>query len=139
MFFDWDKSDITPEAATILNNAVTAYGNCGTAAIMLAGHTDRSGSTQYNMGLAERRNTSGAQLPDRPGHPGGSDHEPGVRRKHAARAHRRRCARAAEPPRRDHLRPGFGQVSDRLTANKRGRESNLPAPFLCAAVGPAAS
>ena len=58
VFFDWDKSDITPEAATILNNAVTAYGNCGTAAIMLAGHTDRSGSTQYNMGLAERRNTS---------------------------------------------------------------------------------
>ena len=58
VFFDWDKSDITPEAANILNNAVTAYGNCGTAAIMLAGHTDRSGSTQYNMGLAERRNTS---------------------------------------------------------------------------------
>jgi outer membrane protein OmpA-like peptidoglycan-associated protein len=52
VFFDWDKSDITPEAATILNNAVTAYANCGTAAIMLAGHTDRSGSAQYNMGLA---------------------------------------------------------------------------------------
>jgi outer membrane protein OmpA-like peptidoglycan-associated protein len=58
VFFDWDKSDITPEAATILNNAVTAYGNCGTAAIMLAGHTDRSGSNQYNQGLAERRNAS---------------------------------------------------------------------------------
>jgi OmpA-OmpF porin, OOP family len=25
---------------------------------MLAGHTDRSGSAQYNMALAERRNTS---------------------------------------------------------------------------------
>lgn len=25
---------------------------------MLAGHTDRSGSTTYNMGLAERRNAS---------------------------------------------------------------------------------
>ena len=58
MFFDWDKSDITPEAATILNNAVTAYGNCGTASIMLAGHTDRSGSAEYNMGLAARRNAS---------------------------------------------------------------------------------
>ena len=58
IFFDWDKSDITPEAATILNNAATAYANCGTAAIMLAGHADRSGSVQYNIGLSERRNTS---------------------------------------------------------------------------------
>tara|TARA_R110002012_G_scaffold134368_2_gene287619 strand:- start:591 stop:1646 length:1056 start_codon:yes stop_codon:yes gene_type:complete len=58
VFFNWDKSDITPEAATILDNAVSAYANCGTAAVMLAGHTDRSGSTTYNMGLAERRNAS---------------------------------------------------------------------------------
>jgi outer membrane protein OmpA-like peptidoglycan-associated protein len=58
VFFDWDKSDITPEAATILDSAVTAYANCGTVPIMLAGHTDRSGSTQYNMGLSQRRNAS---------------------------------------------------------------------------------
>ncbi len=55
VFFDWDKSDITPEAATILNNAVSAYANCGSAAVMLAGHADRSGSTQYNVGLSQRR------------------------------------------------------------------------------------
>ena len=58
MFFDWDKSDITPEAATILDSAVTAYGNCNNVPIMLAGYTDRSGSTQYNLGLAARRNES---------------------------------------------------------------------------------
>ena len=58
VFFDWDKSDVTTEAATILNNAVTAYANCGTAAIMLAGHTDKSGSAEYNVGLAQRRNAS---------------------------------------------------------------------------------
>jgi len=58
VFFDWDQSDVTSEAATVLNSAVTAYGDCGTARIMLAGHTDRSGSTTYNMGLAERRNAS---------------------------------------------------------------------------------
>ena len=34
---------------------MTAYGECGSAAIMLAGHTDKSGSTTHNMGLAERR------------------------------------------------------------------------------------
>jgi outer membrane protein OmpA-like peptidoglycan-associated protein len=58
VFFDWDKSDITPEAATILDSAITAYGNCGSAPIMLAGHTDRSGTAQYNMGLSQRRNAS---------------------------------------------------------------------------------
>jgi outer membrane protein OmpA-like peptidoglycan-associated protein len=46
---------VTPEAATILNNAVSAYANCGTAAVMIAGHADKSGSAAYNMGLAERR------------------------------------------------------------------------------------
>ena len=55
VFFEWDKSDITPEASTILNNAVSAYANCGSAAVMLAGHADRSGSNQYNVGLSQRR------------------------------------------------------------------------------------
>lgn len=58
MFFDFDRSDITAEAATILNNAVTAYSNCGSARVMLAGHTDTAGSARYNMDLAARRNAS---------------------------------------------------------------------------------
>jgi len=58
VFFDFDRSDITAEAGTILNNAITAYANCGMARVMLAGHTDTSGSATYNMGLAERRNAS---------------------------------------------------------------------------------
>ena len=56
MFFDFDRSDISAEASIILNSAVTAYANCGMARVMLAGHTDTSGSAQYNMGLAQRRN-----------------------------------------------------------------------------------
>jgi outer membrane protein OmpA-like peptidoglycan-associated protein len=55
VFFEWDKSDITPEASTILNNAASAYANCGSASVMLAGHADRSGSAQYNVGLSQRR------------------------------------------------------------------------------------
>jgi outer membrane protein OmpA-like peptidoglycan-associated protein len=58
VFFEFDSADISAEAATILNNAVSAYGNCGSARVMLAGHTDTSGSAQYNVGLAERRNTA---------------------------------------------------------------------------------
>ena len=55
MFFDWDKSDITPEAASILDNAVTAYADCANTQIMLAGYTDTSGTATYNQGLSQRR------------------------------------------------------------------------------------
>ncbi|THD38333.1 MAG: OmpA family protein [Sphingomonas sp.] len=55
VFFDWDKSDITPEAASILDNAIGQYANCGGARVMLAGFTDTSGSVKYNIGLAQRR------------------------------------------------------------------------------------
>ena len=55
VFFEWDKSDITPEAASILDNAVTQYQNCGNAQVMVAGHADKSGSASYNVGLSQRR------------------------------------------------------------------------------------
>jgi outer membrane protein OmpA-like peptidoglycan-associated protein/opacity protein-like surface antigen len=55
VFFEWDQDDVTPEAATILNNAVSAYANCGAASVMLAGHADRSGTATYNVGLSQRR------------------------------------------------------------------------------------
>jgi len=57
VFFDWDKSDITPDAASTLDNAVSAYNSgCSGTQVMLAGHTDTSGSAQYNVGLSQRRN-----------------------------------------------------------------------------------
>lgn len=55
VFFDWDQSDITPEAAAILDNAAAAYAQTGSAQVMLAGHADRSGSASYNVGLSQRR------------------------------------------------------------------------------------
>ena len=55
VFFEWDKSDITPEAGSILDNAVTQYQNCGNAQVMLAGHADKSGAASYNVGLSQRR------------------------------------------------------------------------------------
>ncbi len=55
VFFEWDKSDITPDASSILDNAVTQYQNCGNAQVMLAGHADRSGAPAYNVGLSQRR------------------------------------------------------------------------------------
>ena len=55
VFFEWDRSDITPEAASILDNAVTQYQNCGNAQVMVAGFTDKSGAASYNVGLSQRR------------------------------------------------------------------------------------
>lgn len=55
VFFEWDKSDITPEAASILDNAIGQYANCGSAQVMLAGHADKSGAPKYNVALSQRR------------------------------------------------------------------------------------
>ena len=55
VFFEWDKSDITTGAASILDNAVTQYQSCGNAQVMLAGFTDTSGTPKYNIGLSQRR------------------------------------------------------------------------------------
>ena len=56
VFFDWDKSNLRPDAASVLDNAVAQYANCGSAKVMLAGHADKSGPAKYNVGLSERRN-----------------------------------------------------------------------------------
>ncbi|HEX9932881.1 MAG TPA: OmpA family protein [Allosphingosinicella sp.] len=55
VFFDWDRADITPQAASILDNAAEQYRTTGNAQVVLAGHADRSGSDQYNVGLSQRR------------------------------------------------------------------------------------
>ncbi len=56
VYFDFDKSNLRPDAATVLDNAAANYANCGNARVMLAGHTDRAGSATYNVGLSNRRN-----------------------------------------------------------------------------------
>jgi OOP family OmpA-OmpF porin len=55
VFFDWDKDDLTPQATAILDNAAAAYASTGQAQVQLAGHADRSGSDEYNIGLSQRR------------------------------------------------------------------------------------
>jgi len=55
VFFDWDRSDITPEAQAILNQAYDFAQRGGVARITATGHADRSGTITYNQGLSERR------------------------------------------------------------------------------------
>jgi outer membrane protein OmpA-like peptidoglycan-associated protein len=55
VFFDWDKSLITAEAAAILDRAAEQFAATGQANVALAGHTDTSGNADYNMRLSQRR------------------------------------------------------------------------------------
>ena len=126
VFFDWDKSDITPEAATILDSAITAYGNCNSVPIMLAGHTDRSGTPKYNMGLSSRRNDSVRAYLSSHGIPDGAissqafgETQPRVPTADGVRE-------PAEPSRGNHLRSGFGHVSVPATVNGLGAERSAP-------------
>jgi outer membrane protein OmpA-like peptidoglycan-associated protein len=54
VFFDANSDKLTPVAEAILDNAAAAYQTCGQAQVMIAGHTDRKGDDQYNVGLSQR-------------------------------------------------------------------------------------
>ena len=58
VFFDWDKSDITPASASILDNIADDFRSQGPSQIDIACHIDRSRSAQYSVGLAERQASS---------------------------------------------------------------------------------
>jgi outer membrane protein OmpA-like peptidoglycan-associated protein len=55
VFFDWDKATLTPEARRIIASAADEYKRTGSTRIVATGHTDLSGSPQYNLRLSERR------------------------------------------------------------------------------------
>ncbi len=55
VFFDWDKSLITAEAAQILDRAAEQYAATGQTSVALAGHADKSGKDDYNVRLSQRR------------------------------------------------------------------------------------
>jgi OmpA-OmpF porin, OOP family len=58
IFFDWDKSVITPEAGSILTAAAQAYKDTGQAKVSLSGFADRSGTDSYNDALSARRSAA---------------------------------------------------------------------------------
>ena len=55
VFFDWDKADLTMDAATTLDATVAMLRDCGFPQVSLDGYTDRSGSDGYNQALSIRR------------------------------------------------------------------------------------
>ena len=55
VFFDWDRSELSPQALTTIRQAAGSYKTKGSARITATGHTDKSGPDDYNMALSLRR------------------------------------------------------------------------------------
>lgn len=55
VFFDFDKSVLTPEAQRIIAAAAEDFKKNGYARLIVTGHTDTMGSDSYNQRLSERR------------------------------------------------------------------------------------
>jgi len=55
IYFDFDRSDIRPEYATLINTHAKHLASAGGVKVRVEGHTDERGSREYNIALAERR------------------------------------------------------------------------------------
>jgi outer membrane protein OmpA-like peptidoglycan-associated protein len=55
VFFDFNKSNLTAEAQSVVAEASEAYKATGSARVLVVGHTDTVGSASYNQSLSERR------------------------------------------------------------------------------------
>jgi OOP family OmpA-OmpF porin len=63
VFFDWNRADLTTRARQIIAEAAQARSSQAVTRIEVTGHTDTSGSPQYNQGLSVRRaNAVAAEL-----------------------------------------------------------------------------
>jgi OmpA family len=55
VFFDWDRANITPEAQQIIEAAAGTFKSEPPVPVQVIGHTDTSGSAEYNQKLSVRR------------------------------------------------------------------------------------
>lgn len=55
IYFEFDKSDLTPEAQAILKKKATFLDENPSYSLMIAGHCDQRGTIEYNLALGERR------------------------------------------------------------------------------------
>jgi OOP family OmpA-OmpF porin len=55
VFFDFDRSNLTPRAQAVVKEAASVAKAGRYARITCTGHTDTAGSTNYNMALSLRR------------------------------------------------------------------------------------
>jgi OmpA-OmpF porin, OOP family len=54
-YFGWDEDTPPPEAQPVAEKTVQAMASCHWSGLRVVGHTDASGSLEYNQALSERR------------------------------------------------------------------------------------
>jgi iron complex outermembrane receptor protein len=69
VFFDFNKSDLTPQAVSIVDQAAANAGPAKVTQLTVTGHTDTVGSDAYNMRLSRRRAESVAAQLEKDGIP----------------------------------------------------------------------
>ena len=69
VFFDFNKSDLTPQAVTIVDQAAHNASPAKVTQLTVTGHTDTVGSDAYNMRLSRRRAESVAAQLEKDGIP----------------------------------------------------------------------
>ena len=58
VFFDFDKSDLAPEARATVESVAVWMNNYPAVILTLEGHADERGTREYNLALGERRANS---------------------------------------------------------------------------------
>ncbi len=124
VFFDFNKSDLTPQATEIVDTAAKNAGPAKVTQLTVTGHTDTVGSDAYNMRLSRRRAESVAAQLEKDGIPSSEIEIVAKGKARPAGPDRRRRARAAKSPRADRL---FGWRNV-LSARWADRVSRLSAP-----------
>jgi outer membrane protein OmpA-like peptidoglycan-associated protein len=71
VFFDFNKSDLTSQAVSIVDQAAHNAGPTHVTQLTVTGHTDTVGSDAYNMRLSRRRAESVAAELEKQGIPSG--------------------------------------------------------------------
>ena len=58
VYFEWDRADLTSQASAVIDQAVaniSGEAGCAPSSVTIAGHTDTSGASAYNLRLSQRR------------------------------------------------------------------------------------
>jgi OmpA family len=58
VFYDWDRSDLSGQAMSTIQQAAGTFRNGGQSRITAVGYTDTSGPRDYNMALSLRRSNT---------------------------------------------------------------------------------
>jgi len=62
VYFEFDRSDISPEAEHVLKKQAEHYKHHANAKATIEGHCDCRGTSEYNLALSERRGTNAKKV-----------------------------------------------------------------------------